>query len=156
MAIEIERKFLVVSDKLPALQNATLIQQAYIPTANGTTVRVRLAGDQASLAIKTQAGNLTRREYEFAIPVLDAREMLREVCLANLVEKQRFPVQHGGLTWEIDVFRGSNDGLIVAEVELDREDQKLDLPLWVDEEVTYDLRYSNYNLATSPFFSWHD
>jgi len=154
VAIEIERKFLVKSGKLPALHNAILIQQAYIPTANGTTVRVRLAGDKALLGIKSQAVNLTRREYEFLIPVADAKEMLKEVCSANLVEKQRYLVQHAGLTWEIDVFQGNNDGLIVAEVELDSEDQQIDLPHWVDEEVSGDPRYSNYNLATMPYCSW--
>ena len=154
MAFEIERKFLVQHDKLPALHDATLIQQAYIPTSNSTTVRIRLAETRALLTIKTQAVNLTRREYEYAIPVVDAREMLEEVCGDNLVEKQRYLVQHAGLTWEIDVFMGNNQGLIVAEVELEREDQHIDLPDWVDEEVSHDRRYSNFYLSTTPYSSW--
>lgn len=154
MAIEIERKFLVIRHKLPALQNGTLIQQAYIPTTNNTTVRIRLAGEQALLTIKTRAINLTRLEYEYSIPVADAREILDEVCSAHLVEKQRYLVQHAGLTWEVDVFQGSNDGLIVAEVELEQEDQRVDLPPWAGEEVSHDLKYNNRSLATSPYNSW--
>jgi len=156
MAIEIERKFLVDRNKLPALKDAILIQQAYIPTGNGTTVRVRLAGDKALIGIKTKAVSLTRREYEYVIPVADARNMLTEVCSANLIEKQRYLVNHQGMTWEIDVFQGSNDGLIVAEIELEKEDQEFDLPDWVAEEVTSDPRYSNYNLAVTPFSDWSE
>lgn len=154
MALEIERKFLVDSARLPALQDATLIQQAYIPTTNGTTVRVRLAGDSAWLGIKTPAVECSRHEYEYRIPITDAREMLQQVCSSSVVEKHRYLVNHRGMTWEIDVFRGSNDGLIVAEVELERQNQQLELPDWVAEEVSFDTRYSNHNLATSPYSSW--
>jgi adenylate cyclase len=154
MALEIERKFLVNRDRLPALTDPTLIRQAYIPTANGITVRVRLAGEQAMLAVKTKAVGLTRHEYEFPIPVADAREMLEKVCGTRLVEKQRYLVNHGGMTWEIDVFEGSNDGLIVAEIELDREDREVDLPDWTVDEVTHDSRYSNFSLATCPYSDW--
>ncbi|MBT8147861.1 MAG: CYTH domain-containing protein [Gammaproteobacteria bacterium] len=154
MAIEIERKFLVIRHKLPALHNPTPIQQAYIPTTNNTTVRIRLAGQRALLTIKSRAVNLTRSEYEFPIPFEDAREMLDEVCSTNLVEKQRYLVPYAGLTWEIDVFHGSNDGLIIAEVELEQEDQQVDLPDWAGEEVSHDPRYNNHSLAMSPYSSW--
>ena len=156
MAIEIERKYLVQRDRLPTLNDGTLIQQAYIPTTNGTTVRVRLAGQRALLTLKTPTVNLTRREYEFPIPVADAREMLNEVCSVSLVEKQRYLVKHAGLTWEIDVFEGRNDGLIVAEVEIEREDQPIELPDWVGEEVSHDPKYSNYALSAYPYSSWSD
>lgn len=154
MAIEIERKFLVARDKLPSLIDGTLIRQAYIPTANGTTVRIRLAGELALLGIKTAAVNFTRQEYEYPIPVSDAREMLDQVCSDKLIEKHRYLIEHGGLTWEIDVFHGSNEGLIVAEVELESEQQNIELPDWVLEEVTCFSQYSNNSLATSPYCTW--
>jgi CYTH domain-containing protein len=154
MALEIERKFLVKRDRLPALTDPTLIRQAYIPTANGTTVRVRLAGEQGMLAVKTKAVGLTRHEYEFPIPAADAREMFEKVCGTKLVEKQRYLVSHSGMTWEIDIFLGSNDGLVVAEIELTGEDQAIDLPDWAADEVTHDPRYSNFSLATAPYCGW--
>jgi adenylate cyclase len=154
MTIEIERKFLVRSDKLPELTQGVRIEQAYIPTGNGSTVRVRLAGDQAFIAVKGRASNLSRREYEFAIPVADATEMLGTVCAEARVEKRRYLLEHAGLTWEVDVFEGANEGLLVAEVELDTEDQFVELPEWVGDEVSLDRRYSNYSLALYPYNNW--
>ena len=154
MAIEIERKFLVKVDKLPRLENGLRITQAYIPTANGTTVRVRLAGEKAFLGVKTLASGFSRHEYEFPIPPEDAREMLREVCLAAAIEKQRFFIQQGQLTWEIDVFGGKNEGLIVAEIELQSEDQSVTLPDWIAEEVTLDPRFGNCSLSRDPYSTW--
>ncbi len=154
MALEIERKFLVKRDLLPTLIDPIPIQQAYIPTSNGTTVRVRLAGNVAMLTIKTRTISISRNEYEFPIPVTDARELIEKACHANLVEKHRHLVRHGGLIWEIDIFSGLNEGLIVAEIELEQEDQEFDLPDWAAEEVSDDSRYSNSNLAIFPYSSW--
>ncbi|MEZ5490622.1 MAG: CYTH domain-containing protein [Gammaproteobacteria bacterium] len=154
MAIEIERKFLVKVDRLPRLENGLRIVQAYIPTANGTTVRVRLAGEKAYLGVKSVASGISRREYEYAIPMEDAQEMLREVCLAAAIEKQRFFFPQGEVTWEIDVFNGENNGLIVAEVELQSEGQLLTLPDWIAEEVTMDPRFGNHSLARNPYSTW--
>lgn len=154
MALEIERKFAVLADKLPALENGTTISQGYIPTANGTTVRVRIAGNNAFLCIKTQADNFSRHEYEFPVPVDDAVEMLDKVCHDRKIEKCRYLVSQHKLQWEIDVFHGENEGLIIAEVELNSEQDQVTLPEWIDCEVTNDPRYSNYALALEPYGSW--
>ena len=154
MAVEIERKFLIVKDKLPALEKGTPIEQGYIPTANETTVRIRIAGDNAFLCVKSPKDNFSRHEYEFAIPVIDAREMLGVACHAQRIEKLRYLVSLQELTWEIDVFLGANKGLIVAEVELQTEDQSVLLPEWIEKEVTEDNRYSNYALAMNPYKLW--
>lgn len=155
MAIEIERKFLILPDKLPRLENGTRIEQGYIPTENGTTVRVRLADELAFLCIKSPASSFSRNEYEFAIPQTEATEMLTKVCHSQRVEKYRHRITHNGMLWELDVFLGSNQGLVVAEVELQSEDQTVDLPEWIGEEVTKDGRYSNYALAMNPWCNWH-
>lgn len=154
MALEIERKFLVHKDRLPGLVGGCRMLQAYIPTSNGTTVRVRLEGDQAFLCVKTRATNFTRREFQYCVPVGDAMEMLEFACDPARVEKTRFVVNHAGTGWEIDVFSGANEGLVVAEVELLSEDQQLELPAWVAEEVTHDPRYSNFRLARNPVSTW--
>ena len=154
MAIEIERKFLVHHDRLPALSSGQRIQQAYIPTTNGTTVRVRLAGDTAYLGLKTRTENFSRNEYEFPIPVSDANEMLDKVCGTARIEKMRYLVTFGGNTWEVDIFEGLNAGLIVAEIELSSEAQQFERPEWIADEVTSDPRFSNFRLATIPFSYW--
>jgi adenylate cyclase len=154
LAVEIERKFLIVQDKLPALENGTPIEQGYIPTANKTTVRVRITGNNAFLCVKSPKRNFSRLEFEFAIPVIDAREMLGVACHAQRIEKLRYLVPLQELTWEVDVFLGANKGLIVAEVELQSEDQSVPLPEWIEEEVTEDNRYSNYALAMHPYNLW--
>lgn len=154
MAIEIERKFLVHADRLPPLEHGLHIEQAYVPTSNGTTVRVRVAGEQAFIGIKTRKTQLSRLEYEFPVPVDDAREMLALVCTTGHIMKRRYLIPQGELTWEIDVFGAENEGLIVAELELPLEDQSFELPDWIDREVTLDPRYSNYNLSQSPYRRW--
>ena len=154
MAVEIERKFLIVKDKLPVLDNDIAIEKGYIPTKNGTTVRVRIAGENACLCIKSQPNNFSRNEYEFAIPINDAREMFEEICNSQPIVKLRYLIAHQDLRWEIDVFDGRNRGLIVAEVELLSEDQKVHLPEWVAKEVTRDKRYNNSYLALNPYSTW--
>ncbi len=154
MAIEIERKFLVHSDQLPPLENGMPIQQAYVPTANGTTVRIRIAGDRAFLAIKADAGGISRLEYEYIIPNTDAQELLEKICSTGHIEKHRYLIPQGDLTWEIDVFGGDNQGLIVAELELTSEHQEVELPCWIDREVTRDPRFSNYSLSRAPYRTW--
>jgi len=154
MAIEIERKFLVLQEQLPPLADGVRIEQAYIPTSTGITVRVRLAGDTGFIGIKTRTTNLSRNEYEFPIPPEVAMEMFGAVCQGARIEKHRYLLEHDGGLWEIDVFGGANEGLIVAEIELDREDQAISLPAWIGEEVTFDARFSNYNLANNPYSDW--
>lgn len=156
MALEIEHKFLVIRERLPRLERGQRIRQAYIPTSNGTMVRIRIADDQAILGIKTRSVGPTRHEFEFPIPLTDGLELLSTACQSCGIEKVRYLIEHDGNTWEVDVFEGENSGLIVAELELDNEGQAFTLPPWVSREVTLDPRYSNYNLASHPVSSWLD
>ena len=154
MGTEIERKFLVTGS---AWRNSEPVYfcQGYLNRDKHRTVRVRIAGDRGVLTIKGLTTGASRPEFEYAIPVDDAKEMLA-LCDGPVVEKNRRVVQHAGLTWEVDEFLGDNKGLIVAEVELDSEDQTIDVPNWVGAEVTADSRYFNSNLATTPYKLWAD
>jgi len=153
MGKEIERKFLVRGDAWRKGQG-TLYRQGYLNTAKERTVRVRIAGQQAFLTVKGLTRGATRPEFEYPIPVDDARTMLDTLCEHPLVEKRRYRLDVGGLIWEIDEFFGDNQGLVVAEVELDSEDQSFEEPDWVVKEVTGDPRYFNVNLVEHPYSEW--
>lgn len=152
MGIEIERKFLVKGDGWRT-GKPTLYIQGYLNSDKNCTVRVRIAEPDAMITIKGSRVGISRAEYEYPIPVEDAKEMLN-LCVGPLVEKHRWFYTDGELTWEIDEFFGPNKGLVVAEIELLHEDQSITLPDWVGQEVTEDARYSNSNLSTAPFSSW--
>ncbi|HCF26973.1 MAG TPA: adenylate cyclase [Cyanobacteria bacterium UBA11049] len=161
MAIEIERKFLVKgeawrrqSQSEAALVIGTVYRQGYLSTTKGKSVRVRLVGNQGYLTIKGLTHGFSRAEYEYAIPGEDAQEMLDNLCEPPLIEKTRYKIEFGGLLWEIDEFAGENQGLIVAEVELTDENQVIELPDWIDKEVSDDPRYYNVNLAQHPYSQW--
>lgn len=154
MATEIERKFLVVGDAWRAGVVGTVFRQGYLSTVKERTVRVRVAGDRGLLTIKGITVGAVRTEFEYEIPVDDADHMLDELCEQPLIEKTRYEIDADGLTWEVDAFGGVNDGLVVAEVELDDEIQEIVLPPWVGEEVTDDPRYFNSNLIAHPFSVW--
>ncbi len=154
MATEIERKFLVKGDEWRSLGRGTGYRQGYISTKEtGTTVRVRIVGDRGYLTIKGTTVGASRAEFEYPIPVEDAREMLDTLCDRPLIEKTRYRIQQGELTWEVDEFAGENQGLILAEVELDDENQTVELPEWIDREVS-DPKYFNVNLAKHPYSQW--
>jgi adenylate cyclase len=155
MAMEIERKFLVKGDAWRALAKATTYRQGYLNSAKERTVRVRTAGDkQAFLTIKGLTVGATRAEYEYEIPFDEGKAMLDTLAEKPLIEKKRYKILVGGLTWEVDEFLGDNAGLIVAEVELKSEDQAFDRPSWLGQEVTGDPRYYNANLIKKPFTRW--
>jgi CYTH domain-containing protein len=154
MSREIERKYLVVGDAWRFLGTATEIRQGYLSTVKERTVRVRVVGDAAYLTIKGITRGATRAEFEYPIPVSDADEMLDELCERPLIEKTRHVVVSAGMVWEIDEFAGVNDGLTIAEVELEHEDQPFEIPDWVGDEVTADPRYFNANLIARPFSQW--
>ena len=154
MGVEIERKFLVKDGSWQPAMRSVRLRQAYISTGPPASVRVRIAGDVAILNIKRQTGSITRDEFEYSIPVADAEAIMQGLCVGRPVEKTRHYVVFEGLTWEIDVFEGANAGLVVAEVELEREDQDCPLPPWVGEEVSTDPRYLNANLALDPYTEW--
>ena len=153
MGTEIERKFLVRGDAWRALGRAAVFRQGYLSTVKERTVRIRVVGDQGWITVKGLTVGATRAEFEYAIPVDDAHEML-ELCAQPLIEKTRTVVDLGDLQWEIDEFTGPNEGLIVAEVELQRGDQEIDPPDWVGDEVTDDPRYFNATLTAHPFSTW--
>ncbi len=154
MALEIERKFLVTGYEWRKAEG-TVLRQGYLSTHPERTVRVRIEGDKATLDVKGITRGATRSEYEYEIPPEDAAELLR-LCEPPLIEKVRRRLEHGGLVWEVDEFLGENQGLVVAEVELDREDRPFTKPPWVGEEVTHDPRFYNANLVANPFTKWQN
>lgn len=148
MAEEIERKFLVVSDGWQAIaESSLLLRQGYLSSNAKATVRVRTLDDrQARLTLKGAVKGMARAEYEYEIPIADAHEML-VMAQPHIIEKRRYRVPFGGLVWEIDVFEGRHAGLVIAEVELEQEEQQVELPDWVGREVTDDDRYYNASLS---------
>lgn len=156
MAQEIERKFLVTDEVLPLLGNGTEYRQGYLAQNDLLAVRVRVAGEKAWLTVKGagSGGKVpVRPEFEYVIPEEDARNMLALVS-DPIIHKTRYLLQYGGNTWEVDVFAAANAGLLVAEIELNSADQEFDLPPWVGQEVTDDVRYLNVNLVKNPFSQW--
>jgi CYTH domain-containing protein len=153
MGIEIERKFLVVGDAWRDLGTASEFRQGYLSTAKERTVRVRVAGGEGTLTIKGITVGATRAEFEYPIPLEDAAALL-DLCERPIIEKTRYVIETGGLTWEVDEFAGDNVGLVVAEVELADEGQEFVLPDWVGDEVTDDPRYFNANLIAHPYREW--
>ena len=154
MGQEIERKFLVRSDAWRGLAEGTVYRQGYLNSAKERTVRIRTVGDKAFLTIKGLTVGATRSEYEYEIPLDECNAMLDNLAEKPLIEKKRFKITKGGLTWEVDEFFGDNRGLIVVEVELASEEQRFEKPEWVGEEVTDDPRYFNVNLIKHPFTKW--
>ena len=153
MASEIERKFLVTGQDWRS-GDATTYRQGYLNLDKQRTVRIRLAGDSAYITVKGETRGATRQEFEYPIPAQDADEMLTTLCHRPLIEKCRYRVRHGGLVWEIDEFFGDNAGLVVAEVELESEEQSFERPAWLGEEVTSDPRYYNASLVQHPYHTW--
>ncbi len=153
MAIEIERKFLVDISKLPPLPKGKKITQGYL-LAHSPSIRVRIAGDKAFLTIKGKPQNhISRSEFEYEIPLDDGVELLKE-CKELIISKTRYEIEYHGHLWEIDVFENENEGLVVAEIELENEDEEFILPPWVTAEVSKDKRYTNANLISMPFCEW--
>ncbi len=151
MGQEIERKFLVKGE-FPRTNPVTMAQ-AYLSSDPSSTVRVRLAGDIAWLTIKGKSSGISRAEFEYEIPVSDAKELI-ELATSSTIEKTRYHIASGPHTWEIDVFEGENHGLIIAEIELNSEDEEFEKPDWLGEDVSHDFRYSNSSLAKNSYKSW--
>ena len=152
MAKEIERKFLLKNDSWPR-ENVMKYRQGYLNSARERTVRVRIAGDKGYLTIKGIRVGASRPEFEYEIPVEDA-EILLDLCEKPLIEKNRYRVVEGDFTWEIDEFFGENRGLIIAEIELEHEEQEFSIPDWIGKEVTDDPRYYNASLIKNPYKTW--
>ncbi len=152
MGIEIERKFLVNGSDWRT-RHPVIYRQGYLNRDKQRTVRVRIAGDLAFLTIKGLSVGASRAEFEYQIPTSDAAEML-SLCETPLIEKKRHIVNFDDMRWEIDEFLGENSGLVVAEVELESEQQNIRLPSWIATEVTDDPRYFNSSLSLNPYSTW--
>ncbi|WP_029286393.1 CYTH domain-containing protein [Pedobacter sp. R20-19] len=157
MGVEIERKFLVHHDAWNILvkPNGKDLRQGYILNDPAKTIRVRIAEAKAWLTIKGITLGASRLEYEYEIPIVEAKELLDNFSEGEL-EKVRYEIDYQGKIWEVDVFSGDNDGLIVAEIELLSEAEDFECPPWIDVEVTGDKRYYNASLTTYPFKDWKD
>lgn len=153
--LEIERKFLLVGESWRSQVEGEPkhLSQGYLCADAEKSVRVRIAGNYATLTVKGSRNGITRLEMQYEIPVSDAERML-SFCPRPLIDKTRYIVLHEGMKWEVDIFHGENEGLRVAEVELEREDQAISLPEWAGEEVSHDPRYYNSQLAREPFSIW--
>lgn len=155
MATEIERKFLVNSSEWKKfIKYQEDFFQGYLANNDVCSVRIRVAGGKANLNIKSATLGVSRYEYDYVIPLSDGHELLRLLCGKPLIEKVRNYVEYGGHTWEIDEFKGDNQGLVVAEIELNSEDESFEKPEWLGPEVTYDARYYTVSLQKVPYNSW--
>jgi len=150
---EIERKFLIDLQRFVKTANATVMSQGYLSVDPERVVRVRVEGEQAWLTIKGKISGVTRDEFEYPVPVADARQLLL-LAVFPPVEKIRHRVKVEGFLWEVDEFLGANKGLWLAEIELEDENQLFVRPEWLGSEVTHDRRYYNSQLAQFPFSQW--
>ncbi len=155
MPVEIERKFLVKNEQWrDSVESQARITQGYLSNNSNATVRVRIKGEKAFITIKGASQGVSRSEFEYPIPVDDAEAMLSEMPVSPVVDKVRHLVRCGPHVWELDVFHGENEGLVMAELELGSEDESFELPEWAGEEVSDDPRYYNVNLAQNPYKHW--
>ena len=154
MNIEIERKFLVTGDGWRRGAVGRSIRQGYLGIDKERTVRVRATEEGGWITVKGRSAGSVRSEFEYAIPCAEAEQMLESLCLRPLIEKTRFVVRHGGKEWEVDVFTGVHEGLMLAEVELRDRGEEVALPPWVGEEVTGDPRFENASLVSRPRSKW--
>ena len=154
MGQEIERKFLVKGDAWRT-GKGTPIRQGYLHSGIDGIVRVRTREARSYLTIKGSTIGITRLEFEYEIPLEDANQILEQLCIKPLIEKIRYEVYVDGFKWEIDEFTGENDGLIVAEIELEEESQEFTKPDWLGKEVSDDFRYQNASLVKNPYITWN-
>lgn len=153
MAVEIERRFIVVGDAWRGLAPGVQYRQGYLSVEKERTVRVRVVGNQAWLTLKSNISNVSRHEFEYPVPLADAQTIMGAMC-PMVVNKLRHRIEHGGFIWEVDEFFGENAGLVLAEIELPDESTPFDKPEWIGEEVTEDGRYTNSFLSKNPYSRW--
>ena len=154
MAIEIERKYLVKSPPLHLAKKKLYIKQGYIVNDQKQVIRVREKGNEYFLTIKGNQIGISRLEYDFPISKKDANELIINFCRDTIIEKTRYYLRFKNHIWEIDEFHKKNQGLVVAEIELNSENENFELPTWVEKEVTSEKKYYNMNLATNPYNNW--
>ena len=154
MGLEIERKFLIKNDSWKnEIKKTISIIQGYLNSEVERTVRIRIQGERGVLTIKGKNQNVTRKEFEYQIPLDDALNLLA-MCEKPIIEKTRFLIPSNHSTWEIDVFDGENKGLVIAEIELTSEEESFDIPNWLGEEVSSESKYYNSSLITNPSGNW--
>ncbi|MCK5726787.1 MAG: CYTH domain-containing protein [Thiotrichaceae bacterium] len=157
MGIEIERKYLLSNNEWrKQVRKQVLFQQGYLANNEKSSVRIRIEGDVANINIKSMTLGRSRSEFEYVIPLSDAEELMNTLCFKPIVKKTRYWVDFAGKCWEIDAFNEENQGLIVAEIELDAEDEVFEVPSWIGKEVTHLERYYNMCLREYPFSQWTD
>jgi adenylate cyclase len=154
MGVEIERKFLLAGDGWRALGEPVLLRQGYLSSHPDRTVRVRIEGGQGVMTVKGRSVGAARGEWEYPIPLADATELLDRLCEQPLIEKYRRRIAIGAHVWEVDEFLGANQGLVLAEIELQSEDEAFAKPDWIGAEVTHDRRYFNSSLVSLPYSRW--
>lgn len=154
MGKEIERKFLVDKQKWQPSGEKVHIRQAYLSNQPERTVRVRIAGNISFLTVKGKAEGITRAEFNYIIPVEDAEELFK-LAIDTIIVKYRYKLWYRGKLWEVDEFLNENEGLLLAEVELNSASDVVVLPEWVDTEVSYDKKYFNSYLSKFPFNTWN-
>lgn len=153
MGVEIERKFLLRGDAWRSMGQPVLLRQGYLSSHKERVVRVRIEGERGVITIKGRNVGAVRGEWEYEIPLADANELLL-LCEQPLIEKYRRRIEHAGHVWDVDEFLGVNAGLVVAEIELGSEEEQFELPQWIGEEVTSDVRYLNSSLIKHPYSAW--
>lgn len=160
MADEIERKFLISNTSWKKIKPVAVykVSQGYISSKGGKVVRVRIKqnehGSTGYITIKGPSTGISRSEFEYEIPLPDAKKMLKELSEGAIIEKTRYLINNNGNIWELDVFGGKNKGLIVAELELKSVDEKFEIPTWIGAEVSHLRKYSNSNLVKTPYSEW--
>jgi CYTH domain-containing protein len=154
MPKEIERKFLVHGDSWRHGSSFETCCQGYLASNNNCTVRIGILGDKGQLTVKENTESISSLDYEYEIPFGDAEELLTRLCIHPIIMKRRFSVLNHGQNWIIDEFLQDNEGLIIAEIRLKFENEHINLPPWVGEEVSNDRRYSSVNLVRRPYYTW--
>jgi adenylate cyclase len=150
MPFEVERKFLVANDgwKAKAVR-CVFLRDGLLASGNGNKVRIRIADEKATVTIKGPRKSMSRAEFEYEIPASDAEAILTHMCQGHTLEKRRHFIEHSNVTWEIDVYEGSLQGIVIAEIELRHESQKIELPDWIGQEVTRDPKYRKVNMLAA-------
>ncbi|MEE8399672.1 MAG: CYTH domain-containing protein [Desulfobacterales bacterium] len=149
-----ERKFQITSDELRLQAKGSSCRQGYLNLDKDRTVRVRTIDEMGFITIKGISKGAVRDEFEYEIPLADADALLSTLCHQPIIEKTRYRIAYEGFTWEVDAFAGANQGLIIAEIELEQEDQSFEKPAWIGDEVTGVSKYYNVNLVARPFSKW--
>lgn len=155
MKLEIERKYLVDKAKWNSFEKPApkFLQQGYLHSSPDKTIRIRVTDSEGYLTIKGKTVGATRKEFEYAIPKSDAQELLNEFC-DSVISKIRYRILYEGNIWEVDEFKGDNEGLIIAEIELESESQEFKIPDWVAREVTGEEKYYNSFLSLHAYKNW--